>query len=64
MIDTLITGGFVVTATHAGFDEGTTYMATVTASDIADNLMTEPFSWSFTTLTEEYWIYLPLVLKQ
>ena len=55
--------GTVVTATHAGLDAETTYAATVTASDGWGNAMVAPVSWSFTTASATYQIYLPLVVK-
>jgi len=55
--------GTVVTASHADFAEDTLYTATVMANDAADNAMTTPLSWTFTTLTEGYEVYLPLILR-
>jgi hypothetical protein len=55
--------GTVVTATHASLAAETTYLATVTASDGWGNAMTAPLSWSFTTASATYQIYLPLVVK-
>jgi predicted GH43/DUF377 family glycosyl hydrolase len=53
--------GTVVTATHAGLINATTYTATVTAKDGSANSMTAPFTWSFTA--EKYRLFLPLTLK-
>ncbi|MCD6344445.1 MAG: Ig-like domain-containing protein, partial [Anaerolineae bacterium] len=39
-----------VTATHADFQEGTTYAITLEARDLAGNQMAPPFSWSFSTM--------------
>jgi hypothetical protein len=36
----------------------------VTARDAAGNALAAPVSWSFTTLREEFQVYLPLVLRQ
>jgi hypothetical protein len=55
--------GTVVTATHAGLNAATTYVATVTASDAWGNAMAAPASWSFTTASTMHQIYLPLVVR-
>ena len=56
--------GTVVTATHAGLGEGMTYTAMVSANDASGNALASLFSWSFTTLSTKYWIYLPVVSRQ
>ena len=52
-----------VTAYHHPFNEDTTYTVSVSASDASLNPIAAPFGWSFTTLTEEFFIFLPLVTK-
>jgi parallel beta-helix repeat protein len=55
--------GTVVTATHTAFEMGTTYQATATAGDAAGNQMVSAKSWTFTAVSEENRVYLPLILR-
>jgi hypothetical protein len=50
-------------AYHNPFNENTTYTISVNASDASLNPIAAPYSWSFTTLTEEVLIFLPLVIR-
>jgi hypothetical protein len=50
-----------VTATHNPLDYDTTYNLSVTTSDAANNVMTTPYTWSFTT-TKAY-IFLPVIMR-
>ena len=52
-----------VTATHAIFQEGITYAITLGARDLAGNQMAQLFSWSFSTMSGLFEIYLPLVTR-
>jgi hypothetical protein len=51
----------IVTITHAPFAPGATYQFSFTASDASSNPMAATFRWAFTTLLEEFKIFLPIL---
>jgi predicted GH43/DUF377 family glycosyl hydrolase len=50
-----------VTASHNPLDYDTTYNLSLTTSDAANNVMTTPYAWSFTTA--KAYIFLPIVIR-
>ncbi|MCP4361328.1 MAG: hypothetical protein GY796_25240, partial [Chloroflexi bacterium] len=55
--------GTVFTVTHSGLTEGTVYALSVMANDAAGNPLSTPHTWSFTTMSTGYELYLPVLLK-
>ena len=54
----------VVTVTHAAFTPDTTYQFSFRVSDVSGNAVLAPYQWEFTTLSEEFYLYLPIVIRQ
>jgi hypothetical protein len=53
----------VVTITHAPFAPGSTYQFSFTVNDASGNALATPFQWSFTTLQEAHFIFLPVIFR-